>query len=331
VRLSEELRRLHRAAGSPPYRSLVQQAEAQRPPVRLGAATLSDWFSGRSIPSDPRVFRYFVASLEGRAIRRAATLPPEQRLPHQPRDPGFWEALRRQAVAARKVPGEGAGPDGTDSRREIDSLLPGVTAPPPADGTVESACCATGGRSSPGSRWRTWPVAVASIGGTVLGACLTLLLGGHITALTPIGSLVALDAPDAPVVVSARSARPAEQLPGPYRWFVAHEVNGPDACPSGWVCLFQNPDFNAGSPGWMVLAQDELEVYDLQGQYDDAVSSWYDHSSVDAGWHEEPDAHGGWHGMKAGERRARMGTEAETMSSLHVFTDAKAFTAGTMP
>src|SRR5690349_5798423 len=51
VPFSALLRELYEAAGSPDLATLTRQAKDQRPSLKLSDATLSDWFSGKSIPT----------------------------------------------------------------------------------------------------------------------------------------------------------------------------------------------------------------------------------------------------------------------------------------
>lgn len=70
----------------------------------------------------------------------------------------------------------------------------------------------------------------------------------------------ALNGARTPVGRRSRAVARRIALPGPYRWFVAHDVSGADACPDGWACFFQNPDFNAQASGWEILVQDDAKT-----------------------------------------------------------------------
>lgn len=60
-RLGEELRQLRLAAGEPTSETLIRQARARG--VKFTRSSLSDWFSGRSVPNDNRAFRLLVELL----------------------------------------------------------------------------------------------------------------------------------------------------------------------------------------------------------------------------------------------------------------------------
>ena len=66
-RFAAELRDLHEAAGSPEYRLLAAQAARQRPPVNLSVSSISDWLTGKSVPSSETAVRFVVAFLQQRA------------------------------------------------------------------------------------------------------------------------------------------------------------------------------------------------------------------------------------------------------------------------
>lgn len=338
-RLAEELRRLHQAAGAPSYRSLTLQAKAER--VKFGVATLSDWFCGNTVPSDPAVFRYLVETLEARAARRARILPAGAVPAYRRRDAAQWEALRRLAVGSRQEMIATAGNPplppsaGTDAADDGKAAMPEVE--PDLKPVLEPELEPERKRAGAGLvRRLLTPAWAAAAGGLAAGVGIGLALGG-LTA--PDGSVARASArpaapapqPPAPTFVLAGRSTSAEPLPGPHHWYVAHGVAEPDACPEGWVCLFQNPEFNSAAPGWMIIARDEDEVYDLPGQYDHAVRSWINTTNVDVAWHADPDDAGDFHGMDPHTRRGDLGGEDRTMASLHILTDDRAFPPGSKP
>ncbi|GGU47537.1 hypothetical protein GCM10010289_80070 [Streptomyces violascens] len=74
------------------------------------------------------------------------------------------------------------------------------------------------------------------------------------------------------------------------------------------------------------------EDLDLVGQYNKAISSWINRTSVCMAWHELPHVEGcSWHGLFPGERRVSLGAEDKKAQSIHTFTDAAAFTRGSRP
>ncbi|WP_125614401.1 hypothetical protein [Actinomadura sp. WAC 06369] len=66
-RFAAALRDLYDAAGRPIYAELIRQGQAQKPPIRLRDASLSDWLSGKSTPSNPAAVHFLVTYLQGRA------------------------------------------------------------------------------------------------------------------------------------------------------------------------------------------------------------------------------------------------------------------------
>lgn len=93
VRFGIELRQLYEAAGSPDLASLIRQGRNQVPSIVFHDATLSDWFNGRTVPSDPLKLRFLIQLLEGRAKRRSG---------YGSRGPIWWEELRGAAVAQKR-------------------------------------------------------------------------------------------------------------------------------------------------------------------------------------------------------------------------------------
>jgi tetratricopeptide (TPR) repeat protein len=97
VAFSLLLRALYEAAGSPDLASLGRQAKKQRPPLTLSDATLSDWFSGKSIPFKEDEFRFLVNFLEARAAEKDPKCPR--------RSADVWWRLRGDARRARRAQG----------------------------------------------------------------------------------------------------------------------------------------------------------------------------------------------------------------------------------
>jgi len=67
---ADALRYLHVKAGAPTYAELVRQGRAQRPPVILSDASLSDWLNGKSTPARSDAVLFLVTYLEPKAMRR---------------------------------------------------------------------------------------------------------------------------------------------------------------------------------------------------------------------------------------------------------------------
>ncbi|MFC4035995.1 ATP-binding protein [Streptomyces polygonati] len=123
--LAAALSRLYRDAGSPPYRVLVDQGEAQRPPVKLNDATLSDWFNGAAVPASPKAFTFLVTHLQARAVR----LAPGRNSPHL----DWWNQQRRKAQQQRRS-GPAAGGEADRSASSL-SAPPRQLPAPPSDFT----------------------------------------------------------------------------------------------------------------------------------------------------------------------------------------------------
>ena len=120
--LALALRALHERAGNPTYDALIRHGRNRTPAAAFTPQSLSDWRSGRSVPSSEPDFRVLVQILEQLALQR----DPEFR--RQP--PAAWDALRDAAWQERHSnpggrprhepdfdPGAAASPD---PRRETD-------------------------------------------------------------------------------------------------------------------------------------------------------------------------------------------------------------------
>ncbi|MER6563147.1 NB-ARC domain-containing protein [Streptomyces sp. NPDC001027] len=92
-RLGKELDAL-RAAAQLTFEQISLQARQQTPPITLSKSTLSEWFSGHSVPRAGRPFRFLIMLLESR-------------VPAGPsRSPGQWEQLRSTAQRGKPAQGE---------------------------------------------------------------------------------------------------------------------------------------------------------------------------------------------------------------------------------
>ncbi|MEU4833596.1 hypothetical protein [Streptosporangium sp. NPDC023615] len=99
-RYAAALRALHQAAGAPTWAMIQRQATVQRPPLKVSAASWSDWRNGRNVPSNQKVAEWLIAFLRGRARQKSPgyVAPPA----------AWWEELRRRALAERRQ-GRGRG------------------------------------------------------------------------------------------------------------------------------------------------------------------------------------------------------------------------------
>ncbi|MFJ8843310.1 SAV_2336 N-terminal domain-related protein [Streptomyces cyaneofuscatus] len=93
--LAEELRKLHRRAGSPTFSELVREADAQLPPVALRKTTLHSWLTGRSVPAKAGAFDWLARHLLARAgLEYSASAPTADELAVL-RHHAFGEELRQ--------------------------------------------------------------------------------------------------------------------------------------------------------------------------------------------------------------------------------------------
>jgi hypothetical protein len=79
---AETLRDLYIKAGAPTYAELIHQGKAQRPPVVLSDASLSDWLNGKSAPSKLEAVLFLVSYLQPKAVQRTT---------YEPRSAYWWE------------------------------------------------------------------------------------------------------------------------------------------------------------------------------------------------------------------------------------------------
>ncbi len=109
-RFWDEFRQLYKAAGAPTLASLVRLGKQQVPPAIVSDAALSEWLTGKGVPSrrNSRVFLALVAVLQARARSGHA---------YEPRSEGWWQRLLAQAQdersAAQKA-GRPRRPDGPE-------------------------------------------------------------------------------------------------------------------------------------------------------------------------------------------------------------------------
>ncbi|XVV15679.1 hypothetical protein ACQP2X_15450 [Actinoplanes sp. CA-131856] len=86
---ASDLKALYKAAGSPTLQTLVRQAAAQVPPIKLAVSGVSDWINGKTVPRGSAGLRFLVRYLQGAAHD------------HSRRPDAWWEARRRQAWAEK--------------------------------------------------------------------------------------------------------------------------------------------------------------------------------------------------------------------------------------
>lgn len=332
---SAELRRLYLAAGRPPYRSLTMLAERQKPPVRLGVSTLSDWLNGRSVPSDPRSLRFLLEALQFHAKNNSLSTPGAT--PYRPRPWPEWERLRQEAIKARQAamaaPADplssaaaSAAPPDPDSA--VDA--PVVTSPAAAPAPAPAAGALRGARD-----W-VFHHPVATVSGVVavvavVAAAVTatvISMASTTTRGTPGGtSAGASGNGPAPLVHrqpiifdyrhrSAVVARPANLN----QFWVARDVAGLAACPTGYACFYEHRDFNRRH-GWMAFAQVPDQTYDFIPPYDKAIESVANKMTVDLALYPESGGDGSWIGVHAGETDPDLAPYSHAISSQRIFTN----------
>lgn len=96
ARLVAALRDLRAKAGLVDNARIVRYGQHQSPPVDFKPQTLSDWFTGRSVPSNKRNFKVMIDYLQGQARRKSGRAPTEWQ---------WWEQLRLAARDERKAGG----------------------------------------------------------------------------------------------------------------------------------------------------------------------------------------------------------------------------------
>lgn len=72
---------------------IIRYGRQQFPPVLFTPQTLSDWFTGRSVPSDSRKFKVLIKYLQDQALKNSG---------RQPTDLRRWEQLRLRARQERR-------------------------------------------------------------------------------------------------------------------------------------------------------------------------------------------------------------------------------------
>ena len=91
---ADALRVSYVKAGAPTYAELIHQGKAQRPPVALSDASLSDWLNGKSAPSKPEAVLFLVSYLQPKATQRTT---------YELKSAYWWEQLRLAAVRERNA------------------------------------------------------------------------------------------------------------------------------------------------------------------------------------------------------------------------------------
>jgi TPR repeat protein len=109
------LRDLYERSGEPPYKVLVHQGGAQKPQVKLNDSSLSEWLSGKSVPSDFAAVRFLVTYLGAKATARDPG--------YHPAPLSWWEQTHSNAKQERH-PRRGGRPS-----RRPDRWPPATAAP----------------------------------------------------------------------------------------------------------------------------------------------------------------------------------------------------------
>ncbi|MER6831994.1 hypothetical protein ABT352_38810 [Streptosporangium sp. NPDC000563] len=95
ARYATALRALYAAAGSPTGATITQQAEAQKPSLKVTSSSWSDWLNGVNVPSNPMVATWLIEEfLRPRARQRTPAFVAQPS--------GWWQETRRAALAQRR-------------------------------------------------------------------------------------------------------------------------------------------------------------------------------------------------------------------------------------
>lgn len=114
VVLVRALNELRNKAGLSDNGRIVRHGLQQSPPVLFKPQTLSDWFTGRSVPSDRRKFQVLVAFLQAEAEKNSG---------RKPTRPEPWEELRLRARQERQLQRRDIGQAAPDRELPGGSLL----------------------------------------------------------------------------------------------------------------------------------------------------------------------------------------------------------------
>ncbi len=101
ARYVQALAELYEAAGRPAYKAIVRRAHQITPPVPMSDSSLSDWLSGKNVPSRRESSEFLIGLLLDEARRRNSRFQP-------PAPTGGWETARSEAVRYRRA-GQGRG------------------------------------------------------------------------------------------------------------------------------------------------------------------------------------------------------------------------------
>ena len=96
---TQNLQALYKQARSPSLRTVIKRARSQDPPVKLSVSSLSDWLTGKSVPSDPQAVRFLTTYLtkHNRLYGRQTTAEPEEWLT-------VWNEARKESGRRRARP-----------------------------------------------------------------------------------------------------------------------------------------------------------------------------------------------------------------------------------
>ncbi|WP_420313304.1 hypothetical protein ACOB87_44190 [Streptomyces sp. YS-B37] len=127
-RFWDELSKTYQAAGSPPLKKLVALGGRLQPPLRSSDATISDWLSGKTVPSkgSSKFFLFVVVRMEKCAAQRPVKGGGGS---WRARDRAWWEQLLDRARAERTPAPEGGGPAGPVQLPTPDDLFVGRDEP----------------------------------------------------------------------------------------------------------------------------------------------------------------------------------------------------------
>ena len=101
ARYAQALAELYKAAGRPAYKAIVRRARQITPPVPVSDSSLSDWLSGKNVPSRRESSEFLIGLLLEEARRRNSRFQPQA-------PAGGWETARSEVVRYRRA-GQGRG------------------------------------------------------------------------------------------------------------------------------------------------------------------------------------------------------------------------------
>jgi hypothetical protein len=127
ARYVQALAELYEAAGRPAYKTIVRRARQITPPIPVSDSSLSDWLSGKNVPSRRESSEFLIRLLLEEARRRNSRF-------HLQAPSGGWEAARSEAVRYRRAgQGRGGRPSSSLHTRTRDQVMDASVGSPLAE------------------------------------------------------------------------------------------------------------------------------------------------------------------------------------------------------